>query len=421
MYIGKSERLQSSDGSINGGLRGGIMKSRVVSDNEHTFQAPTEKPKGISLLGLDKLAQRKREDLKGNKKELMSFSEDNENNSYPSTDVSLPPSLQDKKGDKDEMMKRHYRRKEEPDTPSHPGGVNESRREHINERTRGRDVHEDNRRDIKRDGKDRNDRDIESSSHRKRSRSRSNERGRGMDTDRDRGSESNRRRGDSSSDRGSDRSSSRRSNRGSDRGSDRDRSNDRDDSRNSQRRRDGERSERRDSKGSDSQYRDGDRHHDRRSDNNSSSSSSREGSRQRDAGYLGDRGSSSRREERETPFSRTPLIRGAPSQTPVRGGMDESDWEEPERLNTSRTARGVTTGTPLIRGTPMTDRSGTTTVGNASMTPLSVRGKETSEWDHPTPLRGSGSTGLSGHSDSQTTTSQTATSSKVEEEIEVHL
>jgi hypothetical protein len=200
-FSGKSERLQSSDSPMNGGLRGGITKSRVVSDNEHTFQAPTEKAKGISLLGLDKLAQKKREDLKGNKKELMSFSEDNESNSYPNTNVSLPPPLEEKKGDKDESMKRQYRRKEEPDTPSHPGGVNESRREHINERTRGRDVHDDNRRDIKNDEKrdNRNDRDIDSSSYRKRSRSRSNERGRQRDSERR--NDSNRSREDRSSDR----------------------------------------------------------------------------------------------------------------------------------------------------------------------------------------------------------------------------
>ena len=81
-------------------------------------------------------------------------------------------------------------------------------------------------------------------------------------------------------------------------------------------------------------------------------------------------------------------------QQPFRSGigMSESEWEQPERLNTSRQSTGGTTRggeTPLLAHP-----------GSASGAPSSSargqgqgQGQGKNQWDQPTPLRGQGKAG----------------------------
>jgi hypothetical protein len=142
-FSSKGDKLVSSNGPglVGPGLVGGLVKR----DSQHVFQAPVDKPKGVSLLGLDKLAQKKREaDGKGKlSMGSMAFLNDsnnsidepnersnersNEKSNERSNDRSNDrsnksdsmPAMREK--EKEGQVKRNYRTREEPETPSHPG------------------------------------------------------------------------------------------------------------------------------------------------------------------------------------------------------------------------------------------------------------------------------------------------------------
>ena len=115
----------------------------------------------------------------------------------------------------------------------------------------------------------------------------------------------------------------------------------------------------------------------------------------------------------------TPLLSVKTSETPSRSGIgiDENEWEQPERLCTSSNVRGVVSGTPLgtpLMGsrTPLTSMTGgeTGTTRESLGTPLTIGGdrrkgrgldrdqkgervRVPDEWDHATPMRGEGRDG----------------------------
>lgn len=287
--------------------------------------------------------------------------------------------------------KRQYREKVEPETPSHPGGVNEARREHIRERSK---LHHNSRekgdmrppdfrgessskrsdgpsytdhggrdRDIKRGG--------DTSSHQRKRRSRS----------RSRSVERNRVK---KSDGYSSKNDSRRNESDS-------RHNTKDNMKVSEHNRHGER-----------RGYDGDNNYSRCTKEVAQNNSQHESSRSRDTK------TSSVRTDSSTSSSRVTRTPSHTLQTPTRGGigLNENEWEEPERLCTSSNAYGVASGTPLAGGrppmTPMTD--GEFSRGSLTATPLSMSGrgglmksggtgskgnqKVIGEWDKATPLRG---------------------------------
>ena len=241
-----------------------------------------------------------------------------------------------------------------------------------------------------------------SNKKRSRSRSRSNERGRDHRHNSSRGKETNR------SDKV--RNSSGHNNdyanrdRGSDRDSSRENSRHQDNSRSSDRYRESSRSE---------------RHSERRG-----SGSTHKSERQRDSYTPIVREKSSLRRDES---SSTPLLPVKTSQTPSRSGIgiDENEWEQPERLCTSSNVRGVVSGTPLgtpLMGsrTPLTSMNGgeTGTTRESIGTPLTIgsdrmkgrgldrdqkgdRIRVPDEWDHATPMRGEGRDGSTDHGSSK--------------------
>jgi hypothetical protein len=297
--------------------------------------------------------------------------------------------------------KRNYRTKDEPETPSHPGGVNEARREHIHDRAKNSTHHRDRgemhppssrRRDDRlEDTKQRNEKNFDRdrdrsrkenghSSQRKRSRSRSNEKM--TDNDSDRRSRNSHRGSDSDKDYHSN-SETRSVRRNSD---------DNGSSRMDNRRSDSNRSE------SSSTNRDSDNRKQSASRNHENNSGDRRSRGRDETSVRTDHSSSSARPSRSL---------STVSQTPTRSGIgiDENEWEQPERLCTSSNLRGIASGTPLLGGlTPMTDRE-TGLRSYPGDTPLSMsgrgglirpsaraengqKGRPADEWDKATPLRG---------------------------------
>ena len=374
--IEMSDMLEGTHGGF-GGLKGGLIRV-VTSDSKHTFQAPADKPRGVSLLGLDKLAQKKREidaQIQSKAKEVAS--------------------RDDKQRDRDiRRGNEDTKRDDGQRNTGSRGGRENNDRNGGHKRTDNKYNHMD---------RDRNNSDSQSESNRKRSRSRSTEKVRDNRSDSSRSKDANR--GDQ------DRSSSRHSNdnadreRGGDRESSRDNNRDRDNSRSSDKYRDSSRSE---------------RHSERRS-----SDSIRYSDRQRDATTPIDR---DRSNVRRDGGSTTPHLPVNSSHTPSRSGIgiDENEWEQPERLCTSSNARGVTSGTPLgtpLVGsrTPMTSMTGgeTGTTRASIGTPLMIgserrksgessrdskeeRSRVANEWDHATPLRGEGGEGSTDRDSSKT-------------------
>lgn len=302
--------------------------------------------------------------------------------------------------------KRNYRTKDEPETPSHPGGVNEARKEHIHDRAKNSTHHRDRRemhppssrrddrnedtkqrsdKNTDRDGdRDRNRRDNgHSHSQRKRSRSRSRSNEKLIDKESDRSRSGNSHRGGDSDRNYHSNSESKSIRRNSE-----DHKNSRIDSRRS----DNSRSE------SSSTNRDSDNRKQSVNRNHENNSGDRRSRGRDESSVRTDHSSSSARSSR--PLSTV-------SQTPTRSGIgiDENEWEQPERLCTSSNLRGIASGTPLLGGlTPMTDRE----TGLRSFpgdTPLSMsgrgglirpsaraengsKGRPADEWDKATPLRG---------------------------------
>jgi hypothetical protein len=158
----------------------------------------------------------------------------------------------------------------------------------------------------------------------------------------------------------------------------------------------------------------------RRSDSSTSESSSanrdsenrKQSATRNHENYGGDsrsrgRDESSVRTDHSSRNSRSSRPLSTVSQTPTRSGIgiDENEWEQPERLCTSSNLRGIASGTPLLGGlTPMTDRE-TGLRSNPADTPLSMsgrgglirpsaraengqKGRPTDEWEKATPLRG---------------------------------
>lgn len=81
-FLSSSDKLISDTSS---GLKHtGLLKKTVSNEanNEHTFTAPTQRPKGTSLLGLDKLAQLKRD--QNQQKQIMSNMHDDHDESSES-------------------------------------------------------------------------------------------------------------------------------------------------------------------------------------------------------------------------------------------------------------------------------------------------------------------------------------------------
>ena len=286
---------------------------------------------------------------------------------------------------------RQYREKVEPETPSHPGGVNEARREHIRERTKFNHN--------SREKGDMRPPDSRSESSAKRSDGPAYTDHGGRDRDVRRG-------GDASSHQRKRRSRSRS----------------RSSERNRVKKSDGH-SSRSDSRGSESDGRhhskdnmkvsEHHRHDERRSNEGDGNYSrcSKEVTRnhhQHESSRSRDTITSSVRTDSSTSSSRITRTPSHTSQTPTRGGIgiNENEWEEPERLCTSSNAYGVASGTPLVGGrtpmTPMTD--GDFSRGSLTATPLSMSGRggliksggtgskgkqiAVGEWDKATPLRG---------------------------------
>ena len=111
------DRLEGSKHEV-GGL---IIKKKVNADGEDTkFKRPSE-----SLLGLKKLADEKRQQKREEEKAKRSLQHRSSYNEEEEADYSKK-----KKQKKDE---RHYR-SYKPETPSHPGGVNEEAQARIKER-----------------------------------------------------------------------------------------------------------------------------------------------------------------------------------------------------------------------------------------------------------------------------------------------
>ncbi|CAM9514172.1 unnamed protein product [Chrysoparadoxa australica] len=183
----------------------GVMKGGLVT--KHTFAAP--KPRGGSLLGLEKLAKEKRERAKREQAGALSFNQGGEE-AGAAEDTFVKEELREGDATK---KKKSYRGRQEPPTPSHPGGVNREVKERIDDKDRRRRA----RRGVEvEDGRERNrDRDRDGDRDRKGRR----------DRDRDRGRDSSpgrwkRRRGDSR-DRDWDRRSHRSGGSGSSGGSSR--------------------------------------------------------------------------------------------------------------------------------------------------------------------------------------------------------
>ncbi|KAF4522429.1 hypothetical protein B566_EDAN012329 [Ephemera danica] len=167
-------RLEGTSGEQKGGL---IVKKKVNSEEEG-FKIP-DAPKGVSLLGLDKLAAKRKleqENLEREKSRVSSYKEGDEE---VEDNESSEKGKKDKKN-KDKKQDRHYRSSQE-ETPTHTGGIarefNERERKRI-ERHRQMGIHatssKKRQRDDRRDRRDRRDRDRRSRSREKDRSERSN-------------------------------------------------------------------------------------------------------------------------------------------------------------------------------------------------------------------------------------------------------
>jgi pre-mRNA-splicing factor ATP-dependent RNA helicase DHX38/PRP16 len=134
----------SSGSSLDGGAEGGEERAgrgggRPRGGLLHSFRPPSEggakpKPRG-SLLGLDRLAQQKRDEK--SKREAASLSFDSEEQGEDQWDAAPAPA--EGLGCSAGRSKRQYRGHHlAPDTPSHPGGVNRDAKRRLEEKERQR-------------------------------------------------------------------------------------------------------------------------------------------------------------------------------------------------------------------------------------------------------------------------------------------
>ncbi|KAG0099337.1 DEAH-box RNA helicase prp16 [Podila epicladia] len=214
-------------------LPGGLLKkARLSGDDRAVFKVPAV-PKGVSRLGLDKLAKEKREERERAAQSDAKKIKLQENDSHSGRDVDMEGASDannsDRKPENDSddrgsmrVMEPRYRTKR-METPSHPGGVSQDALRRVEERknrTRGGlyDRAQDSRdRDYDRDSRDRDrDRDRYGRGDSRYDRSRDGS-SRDRDRDRDRDRYSSRDRDDRSRDRRDDRddrrSTDRRDNR----------------------------------------------------------------------------------------------------------------------------------------------------------------------------------------------------------------
>eukprot|EP00904_Undaria_pinnatifida_P006256 jgi/Undpi1/2760/HiC_scaffold_14.g06137.m1 len=170
--FGKAERL--SGFGAGRALKGGLVK-------RHTFQAPTPRVQQVSVLGLDKLAAQQRAEKQAALEAVgggkgggtnrstaprggaLSFADQESGEDRGVSGVEgvrtggrraagaqgggggggnggggTEPGDGEGTGGKKEPRQRHYRSRPGPDTPSHPGGVNRSAKEKIDEKERSR-------------------------------------------------------------------------------------------------------------------------------------------------------------------------------------------------------------------------------------------------------------------------------------------